>query len=71
MLVDLHHPQHGAVRVPGFPINSLEAAQTPYAPAPENGEHSCEVLRAFAFSEDEIEALLVSNALRCPEMALI
>ncbi|MNM39669.1 Succinyl-CoA:(R)-benzylsuccinate CoA-transferase subunit BbsF [compost metagenome] len=70
MLVDLHHPQHGAVRVPGFPINSLEAAQTPYAPAPENGEHSCEVLRAFEFSEEEIEALLVSNALRCPEMAL-
>ena len=71
MLVDLHHPQHGAVRVPGFPINSLEAAQTPYAPAPENGEHSREVLREFAFSEAEIEALLASNAMRCPEMALI
>ena len=40
MLVELHHPQHGVVRVPGFPINSLEAAQTPYAPAPDNGQHS-------------------------------
>jgi crotonobetainyl-CoA:carnitine CoA-transferase CaiB-like acyl-CoA transferase len=70
MLVDLHHPQHGAVRVPGFPINSLEAAQTPYAPAPEKGEHSCAVLRDFAFSEEEIEALLASDALRCPEEAL-
>ncbi|WP_207266071.1 CaiB/BaiF CoA-transferase family protein [Pseudomonas sp. GW101-3H06] len=70
MLVDLHHPQHGVVRVPGFPINSLEAAQTPYAPAPDKGEHSCEVLRGFAFSEDEIETLLESDAMRCPEKAL-
>lgn len=70
MLVDLHHPQHGVVRVPGFPINSLEAAQTPYAPAPDKGEHSCEVLRGFAFSEEEIEALLASDAMRCPEIAL-
>jgi crotonobetainyl-CoA:carnitine CoA-transferase CaiB-like acyl-CoA transferase len=71
MLVDLHHPQHGVVRVPGFPINSLEAAQTPYAPAPDKGEHSREVLRDFAFSEEEIEALLASNAMRCPEVAFI
>ncbi|WP_095192546.1 CaiB/BaiF CoA-transferase family protein [Pseudomonas sp. Irchel 3A7] len=70
MLIDLHHPQHGVVRVPGFPINSLEAAQTPYAPAPDKGEHSCEVLRGFAFSEEEIEALLASDAMRCPEVAL-
>jgi crotonobetainyl-CoA:carnitine CoA-transferase CaiB-like acyl-CoA transferase len=70
MLVDLHHSQHGAVRVPGFPINSLEAAQTPYAPAPEKGEHSCTVLREFAFSEEEIEALLASDALRCSEVKM-
>ncbi|MGY2340578.1 CaiB/BaiF CoA transferase family protein [Pseudomonas sp. SDO5532_S415] len=66
MLIDLHHPQHGVVRVPGFPINSLEAAQTPYQPAPENGEHSRSVLRDFAFCEEEIEALLGSDAMRCP-----
>lgn len=70
MLIDLHHPQHGVVRVPGFPINSLEAAQTPYAPAPDKGEHSCEVLRGFAFAEEEIEALLASDAMRCPEQTL-
>ncbi|MCW8278808.1 CoA transferase, partial [Pseudomonas sp. PCH199] len=70
MLVDLHHPQHGVVRVPGFPINRLEAAQVPYAPAPGNGEHSRKVLREFAFSEEEIEALLASNAMRCPEQTL-
>jgi hypothetical protein len=42
----------------------------PYAPAPENGEYSCSVLRDFAFSEEEIKALLASSAMRCPEMAL-
>ncbi|WP_239499385.1 CoA transferase [Pseudomonas putida] len=67
MLIDLHHPQHGVVRVPGFPINSREAAQTPYRAAPENGEHSRSVLRDFEFSEGEIENLLISNALRYPK----
>jgi crotonobetainyl-CoA:carnitine CoA-transferase CaiB-like acyl-CoA transferase len=58
------------VRVSGFPINSLEAAQAPYAPAPDNGEHSRSVLRAFSFSEEEIADLLLADALRCPEAAL-
>ena len=66
MLVQLSDPRHGAVRVPGFPVNSREAAQTPYAPAPAKGEHSRSVLRDFAFSDVEIEALLAKDALRCP-----
>jgi crotonobetainyl-CoA:carnitine CoA-transferase CaiB-like acyl-CoA transferase len=55
------------VRVPGFPINSVQAAQTPYAPAPQNGEHSRSVLRDFAFSEAQIAALEASQALHCSE----
>lgn len=70
MLVELQHPQHGVVRVPGFPINSLEAAQTPFAPAPDNGQHSRSVLREFGFSAEEIDTLLTSNAVHCPDMAL-
>lgn len=67
MLIELNHPAQGVVRVPGFPINSSQAAQTPYAPAPQNGEHSRSVLRDFAFSEAEIAALLASKALHCSE----
>lgn len=67
MLVELNDPVHGVVRVPGFPINSVQAAQTPYAPAPQNGEHSRSVLRDFAFSEAQIAALEASKALHCSD----
>ncbi|WP_253277128.1 CoA transferase [Pseudomonas fluorescens] len=34
MLVEHKHPVQGVVRVPGVPIKSVQAAQTPYTPAP-------------------------------------
>ncbi|MNE08848.1 Formyl-coenzyme A transferase [compost metagenome] len=67
MLIELEHPVHGVVRVPGFPVNSAQAAQTPYAPAPQNGEHSRSILRDFAFSEEEIAGLLASRAVHSNE----
>ncbi|MDB6143624.1 MAG: hypothetical protein JWP80_2668 [Pseudomonas sp.] len=67
MFARLQHPRHGVLRVPGFPVNSAEAAQKPYAPAPDKGQHSRQVLREFAFSEGEVEALVVSGALGCGE----
>jgi crotonobetainyl-CoA:carnitine CoA-transferase CaiB-like acyl-CoA transferase len=64
MLAGVEHPRHGNLRTLGFPVNSAEAAATPYRPAPDLGEHSRSVLRGLAFSEAEIDAFSSSGALR-------
>lgn len=69
LLTCVMHPRHGSLRTLGFPVNSAEAATTPYRPAPDLGEHSRGVLRSYAFSEDEIEALTNSGAVRDRQIA--
>ena len=55
-------PRHGALRMPGFPINSLEENALPHRPAPTLGQHTREVLRACAVEDAEIDALIASGA---------
>ncbi|MNF40255.1 Succinyl-CoA:(R)-benzylsuccinate CoA-transferase subunit BbsF [compost metagenome] len=62
MLAAIEHPRHGVLRVPGFPVNSAEAAQVPYRPAPDKGEHSRELLRELGYGELEVAEMLGSGA---------
>ncbi|MDH4609161.1 CoA transferase [Pseudomonas sp. BN102] len=62
MLASIEHPRHGDLRVPGFPVNSLEAAECPYRPAPDKGEHSRELLLEAGFSEGEVDELFGCGA---------
>lgn len=57
MIVSLSHPSMGTIRVPGFPINSIESNAQEHATAPGLGEHTDETLRRFGLSEQEIDAL--------------
>jgi crotonobetainyl-CoA:carnitine CoA-transferase CaiB-like acyl-CoA transferase len=58
MISSMDHPELGAIRVPGFPINSREANATPHAPAPALGQHSAEILTLFGFTAREIADLV-------------
>jgi crotonobetainyl-CoA:carnitine CoA-transferase CaiB-like acyl-CoA transferase len=62
MLASIEHPRHGTLSVPGFPVNSAEAARQPYKPAPDKGEHSRELLAEMGFSELEVAEMLDSGA---------
>ncbi|MCY1279447.1 Acetyl-CoA:oxalate CoA-transferase [compost metagenome] len=62
MLASIEHPRHGTLRVPGFPVNSAEAARQPYRPAPDKGEHSRELLAEMGFSELEVEEMFGCGA---------
>lgn len=62
MLASIEHPRHGTLRVPGFPVNSAEAARQPYKPAPDKGEHSRELLAEMGFSELEVEEMFGCGA---------
>lgn len=61
MIVEMSHPVFGAIRVPGFPINSREANATPHAPAPALGQHSAEILETFGFSAQEVADLIAGR----------
>jgi crotonobetainyl-CoA:carnitine CoA-transferase CaiB-like acyl-CoA transferase len=62
MIATMAHPIHGAIRVPGFPINSADENSTPHAPGPGLGEHTLEILAESEFTDSEIAALLSSGA---------
>jgi crotonobetainyl-CoA:carnitine CoA-transferase CaiB-like acyl-CoA transferase len=62
MIVSMPHPSLGTIRVPGFPINSIESNAREHATAPGLGEHTDETLRRFGLSEAEIDALLQSTS---------
>ena len=47
---------------PGFPVNSAEAAQQPYRPAPDKGEHSRALLAEIGYGELEVAQMLESGA---------
>ncbi len=62
MIATMTHPVHGAIRVPGFPINSADDNAVPHMPGPGLGEHTVEILAESQFTDSEIVALLASGA---------
>lgn len=57
-------PGQGTLRMPGFPINSLQENALPHRPAPSLGQHTREVLLGCGIGEAEIEALVVRGSVR-------
>jgi crotonobetainyl-CoA:carnitine CoA-transferase CaiB-like acyl-CoA transferase len=64
MVVELDHPQAGAVKTLGFPIKLSATPARVDRPAPNLGEHSREILREFAFTDDQIDDLLRSGVVQ-------
>jgi crotonobetainyl-CoA:carnitine CoA-transferase CaiB-like acyl-CoA transferase len=56
--VETMHPTAGRVRMPGFAIGSSAASARKCEAAPLIGQHSADVLLAYGFSEEEIQALI-------------
>lgn len=65
MLAEVPHARHGAVRMPGFPVNSAQANARPHRAAPACGQHTRQVLRECGFSDADIAALQASRAVHC------
>jgi crotonobetainyl-CoA:carnitine CoA-transferase CaiB-like acyl-CoA transferase len=65
MLAEARHPVYGSIRMPGFPVNSVEASGMPYRAAPACGEHTAAVLRDAGLGDAEIDDLARAGAIRC------
>lgn len=67
MLVQVHQPGVGPVRIAGSPIHLSETPGEVYAPAPALGEHSEEILRdLLGFSAEKIEELIRGRVIGSP-----
>jgi formyl-CoA transferase len=64
MTVDVDHPTLGRQRTLGTPIKMSETPLNPRRRAPLLGEHTDAVLSAAGYSDDEIEQLRMSGAVR-------
>jgi crotonobetainyl-CoA:carnitine CoA-transferase CaiB-like acyl-CoA transferase len=65
MLAEVRHARHGAIRMPGFPVNSAQANAEPHRAAPACGQDTRQVLRESGFSDEDIAALQQSRAVHC------
>ena len=62
MLAEVEHPEHGTIRMPGFPVDSAQANARPHRAAPSCGQDTRQVLRESGFDDAEIEELLRAKA---------
>lgn len=62
MIATVSDPVLGSLRMPGFPINSAESAETDHRPAPRRGEHGTEILQDYGFTPADIDTLLELGA---------
>jgi crotonobetainyl-CoA:carnitine CoA-transferase CaiB-like acyl-CoA transferase len=65
MLAEVEHPQHGTLRMPGFPVDSAQANARPHRVAPACGQDTRQVLREAGFDDAEITDLLRARAIHC------
>jgi len=65
MLVDLDLGRRGSLRVPGFPLNSVQANDLPYSPAPGLGEHTRDILAELGYSDQDIGRMQAAEAILC------
>lgn len=68
MIAEAIHPQLGAIRMPGFPINSAEANADGFSAAPSRGQDTLIVLRAAGFSDEEVAGLVSQGAVHARSM---
>lgn len=63
MVQSVQYPTLGDVRHVGLPVTmaSVPKGQSVFAPAPEFGQDSCEVLREFGWNEQQIEQMIASD----------
>jgi crotonobetainyl-CoA:carnitine CoA-transferase CaiB-like acyl-CoA transferase len=64
MLITLHHPQLGPVRVVGSPLRLQATPPDVRAPAPLPGEHTAAVLHEAGFTAHEIARLAAAGVVR-------
>jgi crotonobetainyl-CoA:carnitine CoA-transferase CaiB-like acyl-CoA transferase len=57
MVLDVSHPNHGIVRMLGFPMKLTDTPCQVRLPAPELGEHSDAVLAELGYTEAQRQAL--------------
>ncbi|ULX51961.1 carnitine dehydratase [Cupriavidus taiwanensis] len=65
MIQSVQHDTLGEIRMPGFPINSVQENALPARPAPARGQHTEAVLAELGYRHDEIAALAASGAVHC------
>lgn len=63
-VVDFDHPSLGQVRLPGYPVHFSANSAGTHAAAPDQGEHTQQVLSEMGYSESEIQALKEENVIR-------
>ncbi|SOZ38874.1 CaiB/BaiF CoA transferase family protein [Cupriavidus neocaledonicus] len=67
MVQRIPHQTLGEVRMPGFPINSVQENALPARPAPACGQHTQTVLGELGFSAAQIAALQARGAVHCAD----
>ncbi len=63
MAQPVEHPTLGKIHVVGQPVRFSRSRRETYAPAPERGQHTDEVLREFGWSAQEIAGLRQRNVI--------
>ena len=65
MIVDVEHPDGGAVRMPGNPVKMSFTSDSYYTPPPHLGAHTEEVLKKWGnYNEDQIRDLIEKNVIQ-------
>tara|TARA_B100001057_G_scaffold495750_1_gene595509 strand:+ start:2587 stop:3795 length:1209 start_codon:yes stop_codon:yes gene_type:complete len=65
MIVDVEHPDGGAVRMPGNPVKMSFTSDNYYTPPPHLGAHTEEVLKKWGnYNEDQIRNLIEKNVIQ-------
>jgi crotonobetainyl-CoA:carnitine CoA-transferase CaiB-like acyl-CoA transferase len=57
------HPTKGEYKIVGSPINMHDTSKKIRRPTPERGEHTDEVLRAFGYTDAQVQELRASGAI--------
>ena len=65
MVAEVDHPQHGRIRMPGFPVNSARENTKPHRAPPACGQDTVKVLCDLGFGAKEIEELRRAGAVHC------
>tara|TARA_R110002020_G_scaffold34066_26_gene103772 strand:+ start:40951 stop:41298 length:348 start_codon:yes stop_codon:yes gene_type:complete len=63
MVIEVDQPNHGPIRMLGFPVKLNGTPCQIRHPAPALGEHTRSVLEAAGFSPDEIDRLTAEGAI--------